>query len=281
MKFLRSSILISFSFLLLIPNFLNVNIIEDKRVSFSKEKFDPALVRLNSLVKLEAYVDSVASIKNINPNSLAYAIEAESIVSQRFYHKYATQDLNENWIASVCQKITGYYLSSKVTADDILKKPYGYCGQQNTVLMELLLKKNFDYRVVYFPHHFAIQSYINGQWCFFDADQEPQVKYYQRGNQDWLNNIDSLSIAYGQSKANLQFGFGSPVRYKLGKINEIQGRNAQLFQSVTKWLSRIAFLFPLLLLLVLKVKQRRPQTEFKNNFPEPLFDLSPLFPINV
>src|SRR5882757_4463910 len=135
---LLSYLLVLICFLLIIPNFLATNIVEDKSGITRKEKFDPALVRLNSLSKLEAYVDSVAVTKNILDSPLAYAVEAEDIVSRRFYHKYATQDLKDNWIASVCQKLTGYYLSSKVTAEDILKKPYGYCGQQNAVLMELL-----------------------------------------------------------------------------------------------------------------------------------------------
>jgi hypothetical protein len=38
---------------------------------------------------------------------------------------------------------------------------------------------------------------------------------------------------------------GNSVDYRFGKINETQGANAQLFQTITKLLSRLAFLFPL------------------------------------
>jgi len=249
---LLSYLLVLICFLLIIPNFLATNIVEDKSGITRKEKFDPALVRLNSLSKLEAYVDSVAVTKNILDSPLAYAVEAEDIVSRRFYHKYATQDLKDNWIASVCQKLTGYYLSSKVTAEDILKKPYGYCGQQNAVLMELLLKKKFNYRVLYFPHHFVFQSYINNHWCYFDADQEPTIQPYQRTSEKWLNSTDSLSIAYNLNRTTAGNVFGTPGDYKFGKINEIQGKRVQIFQSITKVLSKIAFLLPLILVFYLE-----------------------------
>ncbi|HQW84082.1 MAG TPA: hypothetical protein PK987_06475 [Ferruginibacter sp.] len=252
-------ILIPISILFFALNFIHYNIIEDKQVLIIREKYNPSLNRLNTLDKLESYVDSMANVKNITTGTLTYAVLARNVVSKRFYHKYATQDLNENWIASVTQKITGLYLSSKITADDILKKPYGYCGQQCAVLMELLMKKNIPVRALYLPHHFVIQAYINEQWCFFDVDKEPDVLEEQRFNKDWLFNQDSLAIAYKTDLQTIAYNFGSPVNIRYGKINEEQGKNAQLFQSITSVLSKIAFIFPLGLFFYLEKKNKKKQ----------------------
>ena len=227
---------------------------------------------MNSLAKLEAYTDSLTFEKNIAPGSLNYAIAAEEVVGQRFYHKYATQDINENFIASIAQKITGLYLSSKITADDILTKPYGYCGQQNTVLMELLLRKQHSYRVVYFPHHFAIESFISGHWCYFDANISHDITPYQRMDEKLLNNQDSFALAYHRSVMEMTKSIGKSVEYKLGSINEVQGAHAQLFQSITKPLSKLAFLFPLAWLVYLSAKSKEEKVKYLNGYRFKLSD---------
>jgi hypothetical protein len=254
--------LFALAIIFLALNFIHYNIVEEHSgpPSVFLEKYNPALLRLNTLQKLEAYVDSMA--KGVETGSLDYAIIAKNVISERFYHKYSTQDLNENWIASVAQKITGYYLSSKITANDILTKPYGYCGQQNMVLFELLQKKGLNCRVVYLPRHFAIQSYINGKWCFFDSNMEPDIPKQNRSNLSWLNNLDSLSVAYRKDKTFMAEAFGNPVQFRYGEVNQKQGINAQRFQKITKYLSRIAFVFPLLCIVYLgrnKTKQVDPR----------------------
>ncbi|MEI9954934.1 MAG: hypothetical protein WDM90_01145 [Ferruginibacter sp.] len=231
-------------------NFLPYNINEYNGKVAINEKFDSSLVRLNSLNKLEQYTDSLALAKHIAIGTMDYALIANEVISQRFYHKYAAQNLNENWIASLAQRITGLYLSSKITADDILTRPYGYCGQINTVLMELLERKKLNCRVVYLPHHFVIESYINGRWNYFDADMKPNILPQKRSDENFLKNKDSLAYAYNTDIASIEFTFGNPVTFKYGKVNETQGRNAQIFQAITKVLSKIAFLFPILLCYV-------------------------------
>ena len=257
MKSLRI-ILLALSIVLFALNFVHYNINEDHKFIVIHEKFDPSLGRLNSLEKLVHYTDSSCGAKQIKQNTLEYAIEAKEIVSQRFYHKYATHNLNENWIASLSQWVTGYYLSSKITADDILTRPYGYCGQQSAVLMELLEKKGVDCRAVYFSHHFAMQAYINNSWCFFDPNQEPDILPEQRSNKAWLYNDDSLAIAYRTDTNKINYSFGNPLMasIKYGEINEVQGPNAQIFQAITQPLSRIAFIFPLLWFVYLSRKNK-------------------------
>ena len=251
-------ILLVLSVLFFALNFIHYNINEDHRKLVIHEKFDPSLTRLNSLNKLSQYVDSFCAAKQIQQGTLEYAIEAKNIVSQRFYHKYATQNLNENWIASVSQKLTGLYLSSKITADDILTRSYGYCGQQSAVLMELLEKKGIDCRAVYFKHHFAMQANISNKWCYFDPNMEPDILPEQRYNKIWLYNDDSLAIAYRTDTNMINHNFGSPLNLNIryGKVNAVQGPNAQLFQLITKPLSKIAFIFPLLCYVYLSRKNK-------------------------
>lgn len=80
--------------------------------------------------------------------------------------------------------------------DDIVKKTYGLCSQQSTVLMELLQSKNLDCRPVKFPDHFTVQCRIDGKWNYFDPDLEPKILPEQRLNQEWFLNADSLPLAY-------------------------------------------------------------------------------------
>jgi hypothetical protein len=273
MKSLRI-ILLALSVVFFGLNFVHYNINEQHKPVVIHEKFDPSLSRLNTLDKLIQYTDSSCAVKQISQNTLEYAIEAKEIVSQRFYHKYSTQNLSENWIASVSQWVSGYYLSSKITADDILKKSYGYCGQQSAVLMGLLEKKGLDCRAVYFSHHFAMQAYINKNWCFFDPNQEPDILPEQRGNKKWLYDDDSLAIAYKTDTNTINKYFGHPIQIKYGKVNEVQGPNAQIFQAITKILSRIAFIFPLLWFVYLSRKNKvncSPLLKANNPTQEPPF----------
>lgn len=256
-------VLIGISILFFALNFINYSINEDHSKDVIHEKFNPKLIRLNTLAKLINYVDSSCEAKKIKQGTLEYAIEAQNIVSDRFYHKYATFNLNENWIAEVMQKTSWIYFSSKVKADDILTKPYGYCCQQTDVLMELLESKHLDCRAVLLPHHYVMQCYINGKWNFFDPDIEPEILPEQRSNQKWLFNHDSLAIAYNRRyKADTNFVnvvFGSPIQIKYGKINAVQAPYTRLSQDVTKPISKIAFVFPLLVLIYLKRKKVAPK----------------------
>lgn len=249
--------LLPLSLIFLVLNFTGYNINEPAGTPFIHEKFDASLTRLNTLDLLSAYADSAAASKHLTPGTLDYVIEMKNIVSYRFYHKYATQNLNENWLASVAQKITGLYLSSKIQSNDILTRPYGYCGQQNVVLKDLLEMHGIQGRVLYFPRHFVLQAFVEGNWCFFDADGEPDIKPYQRCSKAWLMNPDSLAIAYNKDTAWVAATFGKPIHYRIGRLDEIRGPRAQLFQDITKILSRTAFLFPLLLYVYLKLKQKR------------------------
>lgn len=259
--------LLLLSVIFFVLNFVNYNINDNYPKSTLKEAFDPALGRLNTLEKLTGYVDSTCAIKNIEQGSLAYAIEANNIVQNRFYHGYSTFGLNENWIAVVLEKCSWIYFSSRVKPDDILEKPYAFCSQQATVMMELLQSKNLDCRPIKWPDHFTIQCRIDGRWNYFDPNLEPDILPEQRSNEKWLINPDSLAIAYKKviaikeqysNKNNFIVNtFGKPIIPQYGEINVIQAPYTRLFQKVSRPLSKIAFIFPLLLFVYVKRKNAK------------------------
>ena len=167
------------------------------------------------------------------------------------------------------------FFSSRVKPDDILKKSYGLCSQQSTVLMELLQSKKLDCRPVKFPDHFTIQCRINGKWNYFDPDLEPKILPEQRSNEEWLINSDSLALAYKdviafKEKYNnrtdvIDSTFGKPIIPVYGEINAVQAPNTRLFQKVSKPLSKIAFIFPLLLFFYInrkRVKSKKTVEQF-------------------
>ena len=238
-------------------NFIDYDLDKVYSKVYIHEAYDPTLIRLNTFKKFTYYVDSVSANRNIKQGSLEYAIEANNIVQNRFYHGYSTLNMKENWIAVVLEKIGPIFFSSRVKPDDILKKSYGLCSQQSIILMELLQSKGLDCRPVKFPDHFTVQCKIDGKWNYFDPNLEPEVLPEQRSNQKWLVNSDSLSMAYKReiafkekynNRTNLiDSTFGKPIVPRYGEINAVQAKYTRLFQTISKPLSKIAFIFPLLL----------------------------------
>jgi hypothetical protein len=96
-------ILIACSLLLLVPNFINRDI-NDQLAYDGKEKFEAGLVSLNSLDKLEAYIDRTATAQKIAVASPQYPLLVENIISRRFYHGFSHPSLSENFIAAVAEK---------------------------------------------------------------------------------------------------------------------------------------------------------------------------------
>ena len=149
-------LLITLSVILAVPNFIPLNINEE--LAYNKtERFSPLLSSINSIDKLENYVDQEAAIKKIDIHSPEYALLLSYFISCRFYHGFSHWKMNENWIAATGEKMTGIGLSCKVQPDEILKHPDAACSQQALVMMEILKRKKIDYRKVGFPHHYAIE----------------------------------------------------------------------------------------------------------------------------
>lgn len=265
-------LLLSLTILLALPNFIEKSIGEPA-VYNQKEKFSPSLATINSADKLERYTDNLAIQKNISTYSVDYCILVENIISQRFYHGYSRYTLRENWIAAVCEKLSGFGTSCKVKADDILKNENAACSQQAVVMMEILKRKKIDYRKVGFPHHYAMEAKIKDNWYFFDANMEPSIPPASRSHQSWNGNGDLLKQFYDPAiHTNLDYLFGNNKSITYGAVNAIPAPRVKIFQSITSVLSKILWAFPLLILYSRRNKVKA--------YPLPYMeqrDLRPLF----
>ncbi|MEO6405950.1 MAG: hypothetical protein ABIY51_14510 [Ferruginibacter sp.] len=243
--------------LLLVPNFFNVDINyhNERRPA---EEFDVSLLRLSSIEKLAAYTDSLASTKNISSNHPEYLLLVENIIAKRFFHGFSHYKLNENWVASVSEKIFGRGLACLVKPNDIMQRADGACSQQSIVMMELLKRKNIDYRKVGFPHHYAMEAKFNKQWYFADANQEPDMTVDARLHQNWKGQSDNLKQYYDPKiYTNLDYAFGIGQLAEIGPVNEVPAKNLTLFHSLTLLMSRFAWCLPLIILFAKSRKKIR------------------------
>ena len=242
---MKKPILIALAALLLIPNFINIDI-NEKFVYDHKEQFNPALSYVNSIDRLEQYIDSSVAANSIQKGSVDYVVKIAEAIRYRFYHGFSHFTLKENWIAAVSEKVFGYGLASKVKPDEIMQHEYAACSQQAMVMMEILKRKGLNYRNVGFPHHFALEVSINGQWYYFDPNMEPHISNAQRLESYWGQEADNLKQFYDTSRfKDLDWKFGTGLKVTHGSINEKYAGNAKIFQTATGILSKILWLFPL------------------------------------
>jgi hypothetical protein len=238
-----------------IPIFLDYSP-EKAPVFTHTEQFDPSYSRLNSVRKLEVYADSVAAVRRIKPDSLAYGILVANILRKRFYHGFSAYSCKENWLASLAQYCFGHNLAYPVIPDDILKFPYAGCSQQAIVLMKVMRDKNIPYRSVGFPHHYATELFFGHDWYFFDPDMEPIIKPNERMETSWKESGDSIKKYYsrfGSKKINWAFGNSLPAI--IGHVNADPAPHAEIFQVTTKYLSKLLWIFPFLFIVFYKQKQ--------------------------
>jgi hypothetical protein len=242
-------LLIALSAILVLPNFVDMDIQADKAAYNGKEKFSPQLSFINSVDKLEKFVDAAARDKKIPVGSVAYLELLENTVSHRFYHGFSHKTLRQDWITAVSDRIAGTDYSCLVLPEEILQHPEAACSQQAIVMMEVLKRKNINYREIGFPHHFAMEASVNGGWYYLDANMEPDIRGTQRLHQDWHGHADSLKKYYNASiHPNLDAGFGTGLMAEVNKTNEEQAPNLKKLQTGTGILSRICWMFPLVLL---------------------------------
>jgi hypothetical protein len=269
--------LIAFAVLLLAPNFIDIDI-NGKPVHNKVERFDPRLANINSMDKLEKYVDAEAALKHITPGTEKYAALLAWVISCRFYHGYSHYSLSENWIAAVAEKTIGYGLASKVDPEEIMEHPYAACSQQAIVMMAILKKKNIDYRKVGFPHHYALEAKIDNHWYYFDPNMEPDITLGERLHENWNGSNDNLKKYYTKH-GNVNWEFGNNQEAVVGVTNESPAKHAGIFQTTTKILCKILWIVPLYFAFA---RKRRKVTLYAvkpiNHFPRNR-TITPLRPI--
>lgn len=267
-------LLISLSVLLIIPNFIRMDI--NERPVYNKvERYDPRLSCINSIDKLDKYVEAEAGLKQIPIYSEKYTALLAYIISSRFYHGFSHYTLSENWIAAVGEKVFGNGLASKVDPERIMENSYAACSQQAIVMMEILRRKNITYRKVGFPHHYALEVKISDKWYYFDPNMEPAISLEERLHESWNGSNDKLKKYYTKH-GNVTWEFGSHEEAQFGVTNEIPGGKAKIFQSTTGILSKIVWCIPM---IVFFAKRRRPKmyaVKPINHFPRNQ-NLRPIF----
>lgn len=241
----------------LLPLFLNTSP-GNLPVYNNHELFDPSLSRLNTTQKLVDFTDSLANVDHIKIGSLGYGVLVASIIRKRFYHGFSRYTLQANWIAFISQYLFGHGLASPVNSDDILKYPYAGCSQQAIVLMNVMHEKNISYRSVGFPHHYATELCFKSNWYFFDPNMEPDIKSNDRIESKWKRSGDYLKKYYHLNRNKLNWTFGNSFPPIFGKINADPAPHANLFQNITKFLSRILWIFPILFLAY----YRKPEHQY-------------------
>ncbi len=242
--------LIVLAIVLLLPNFFTASLFSESTYN-QRETYDPHLAYINSLEKLQSHLDSAAGSKQLAANSYEYVNELEAILRKRFYHGYAHFKLRQNWIASITGKLIDSGMACKVHPAKILQQNNAACSQQVAVMMAILKANGYTYRSLGFPHHYALEVKVAGQWYFFDPSMEPVITREQRSEGYWQYHTDSLKQYYPQySSAIVEYIFGSGLTAVKGNVNAIPAPNARKYQTTTGILSKIGWCCPLLLLLI-------------------------------
>lgn len=206
------------------------------------EAYNPTLKNLNSIQKLEYFMDKTTQNLKINPNDTAqYVFYMSEILKSRFYHGLSNYSLSDNWIAVLLGKISWSHFTAIVNPNDIVQHSEALCSQQAIVFIELLKRKNITYRTVGLgpkegPGHFLCEVYYDNAWHLFDIDKEPQWYLINDAHKDmnyYINQPDQLYKTYKYRMTRAEFdhlinkvSFGAP--------NEFPAKNMLLFHRVTK-----------------------------------------------
>ena len=227
------------------------------------DKYDPRLSQLNSMEKLEHFIDSIANLKKLSKNDFSgYINLADSLIRMRFYYGLQNYRFSENYLANLAGKYIWYDMGAKVLPDDILKGQKAFCSQSSIVFQEFLRRKGFQVRPVFLSNHFCTEVLINGQWQFHDVSYKPQLKSLgSMSTEDLLANPQELEQAYLYTFAesfrdNLQGNF-KPESVSYGEINTFAAPRMALFHRVTSFLSWWGWLVFLGLAGIMKVIMRR------------------------
>lgn len=253
------AVLISLSVLLLLPNFIDRDI--NLQYAYDGiEKFNPSLSYINSSVKMKACTDSMAAVKGIDTSGPEYFLLLEENIARRFYHSYSHYTLKENWIAALAEKFTPLMLASKVKPAEIFLHPQAACSQQAIVMMKLAEMKRVSYRKIGFPHHYALELNIKGNWYFFDPSKEPQLPLEKRLHQNWNMDPAILKPYYNNEKYHdigFALGIGSDQKVEMGAADAEPAPRAVLLQRITAVLSKIIWALPLLFLVYINYQNRK------------------------
>lgn len=243
---MTKALLLTFSILLFLPNLFTIDIFPFAKYN-NREKYNPKLLYINTIKKLEEHIDSIAAKKKLSKDSFDYVKTITETITYRFYHGFSHFLLNENWMAAVTGKLIKEDHACKVQPEAIIKHSYAACSQQEIVMMSILRKNRIPYRAVLFPHHYAIEVFVENKWFYFDPNRDPEITKDQRMETSWNHHSDTLKQYYDTILfKDLNYIFGVGLTAINSPVNEIPAPNARLFQATTKILSKTLWILPLL-----------------------------------
>ena len=235
-----------------------------------RDTYDPALGRLNSLKKLESYVDSLAGEKGLTPDSIPdYINLADSVVRMRFYYGLQNYRFSENYLTNLAGKYLWSHIGAKVDPDHILNGQKAYCSPSSIVFQELLRRKGFDFRTVKLEVHFCTEVLIDGSWGFYDVSYKPFFGRNPRlSTEELLANPQYLEDAYLYSfrddfSRNLHLYFDRE-KIDYGKVNAFAAPRMIWFHRITwffSWFGWLVFV-SLWALLEYRIFGKRKQRAF-------------------
>lgn len=240
------------------------NIFKTNQPILRNEEYDPSLLQINSMDKLNLYAENICKkVKDGNQISkeALYPEILTEIVRKRFYHNYYAYGMGDNFMAWGVSKVIQRSWNEVWVADDILKSSYAQCGQQSLVIMELLMKKGYPVRKVFLKsqknkfEHFVLEAYYDGSWHMFDPDFEPNMallKSLKRPSVEQIARDTAMIAGLYNTRSSLVADLTKSITY--GKINEMMPDSAYQFQNATKIFSRFCWVLYIAVYLLLNIK---------------------------
>lgn len=227
------------------------NLFNTNKTDRITEEYDPQLKRINSVSKLQDYTDSQLLKSNFKElaSAATYPLALNEVIRKRFYHGLYTYSVGNNFIAYLATKVSGRSWNEVWSAEDILKSPHAFCGQQSLVMMDLLMKKGYSVRSVkmysssYKAGHFALEVFYDNKWHFFDPDMEPNESLLNSMGRPSFEEIGKNSALMATMYPHAEKAMVSELfaNYTIGNKNELMPRHMYVFQAVTKYLSYVSW----------------------------------------
>lgn len=210
---------------------------ELKAVSVQEETFDRSLGRLNTIARLQDYIDSCAAAGQVRPGSKEEVLLINGILERKFYHGYSHYSAQDNFWAYLAGKYVWDHLSAIVLPEDLVKHPMAACSQQALVMMQLLQERGYQVRKLILQRHYLLEVFYDQGWHMFDPNKEPSSQGLPHDSLDAYLINGKLSQAYSRtlSPEQVKTMFG---RRAIGKVNAVEARNARVFHCITKSLSQ-------------------------------------------
>jgi hypothetical protein len=215
----------------------------ESRTILPGDVYDPSLSRLNTMSKFEAFVDSLALVRDLTSDSIPdYVNLIDSIVQMRFYHGLQNYRFADNWLANLSGKYIWSHFGAKVLPDDILKGQKAFCSQSSIVFQEILRRKQISVRSVLLPGHFCTEVLVEDHWKFYDVSFKPVFAGLSRMSThelalapQYVEKAYLYSFARSRN-ANFQQYFDL-AHIEYGEVNAFAAPNMRLFHRVTGFLS--------------------------------------------